>query len=540
ERVVAEVERREVDAVAVCFLFSYMDDRHERAMAEALARRLPGTPVTRSSEIAREFREYPRTATTALNAALRPVVGRYLLRAQASLRGLGMRAPFLIMQSNGGSVPAERADREAHRLLLSGPTAGVAGAIALGARHGIDRLISLDMGGTSLDVCLIRDGVPPVVPSQVIEAHPILASAVDVVTVGAGGGSIASVDAGGRLRVGPESAGADPGPAAYGRGGKEATLTDAHVVVGALGPTLAGRLALDAEAARDAIGRVGDELGLALEDAAEGVIAVAMAHVVRALRRVSVERGVDPADYTLVAFGGAGPLHAARLLREMRLGGVVVPAHPGLFSAAGLVATDLRIDESQTVLRALGPGSLDDVAAWYREAGRRIVARFREDGIPRSRVRLVASADCRYLGQGYELSVPIRGPGPASLARLRKDFHAIHARTYGHVNPEEEVELVTLRLSGLGALGRPEAITLPAGGPEPPREAVVERREVVLPGAGRRRRVTVLRRELLRARNRIQGPAIVEEMDSTTVILPGQEARVDRSGDLWIREVDRR
>jgi N-methylhydantoinase A len=223
----------------------------------------------------------------------------------------------------------------------------------------------------------------------------------------------------------------------------------------------------------------------------------------------------------------------------MRLGGVVVPAHPGLFSAAGLVATDLRIDESQTVLRALGPGSLADVAAWYRETGRRIVARFREDGIPRSRVRLVASADCRYLGQGYELSVPLRGSGTASLARLREDFHAIHARTYGHVNPEEEVELVTLRLSGLGALGRPEAITLPAGGPEPPREAVVERREVVLPGARRRRRVSVLRRELLRARNRIQGPAIVEEMDSTTVILPGQEARVDRSGDLWIREVDR-
>lgn len=541
-RVVEEVAHREPEAIAVCLLFSYMNDAHERRLGEALSARFPDVPITLSSSIAREFREYPRTATTALNAGLRPIVGGYLLRARDRVQELGMTHPFLIMQSNGGSVPAERADREAHRLLLSGPTAGVAGTIALGERCGLNRLISLDMGGTSLDVCLIRDGVPPVTPMEEVDTHPILAPSVDVVTVGAGGGSIATVDAAGRLRVGPQSAGADPGPAAYGRGGKEATLTDAHVVVGALGGErpLAGRLALDVEASREAVGRVAEDLGLGLEEAGEGIIAVAMANVIRALRRVSVERGVDPGDYALVAFGGAGPLHAGRLLREMRLGSVVIPTHPGLFSAAGLVAADLRIDESQTVLRALDPSSFGELSSWYRDARGRITAQLREDGIPRSRIRLVGSADCRYLGQGFELQVPLRGLTKPALGKLAEDFHELHGRTYGHVARDEVIELVTLRLSGFGGLDRPEAPPIRSGGRQPARDAVIGRREILLPGARTRRRVSVLAREALRARNVVSGPAIVEEMDSTTLILGGQEAKVDRHGNLWIREGSRR
>ncbi|MEX0988952.1 MAG: hydantoinase/oxoprolinase family protein [Actinomycetota bacterium] len=538
ERIVEEVARHEPEAIAVSLLFSYMNDAHERRLGEALERRFPDLPITLSSAIAREFREYPRTATTALNAGLRPIVGSYLLRARDSLRELGVRQPFLIMQSNGGSVPAERADQEAHRLLLSGPTAGVAASIDLGARHGIDRLIALDMGGTSVDVCLIADGVPPVTSMEEVDTHPILAPSVDLVTVGAGGGSIASVDAAGRLRVGPDSAGADPGPASYARGGKEATLTDAHVVVGTLGgeTPLAGRLALDVEAGREAIGRVAEDLGLEVDEAGEGIIAVAMAHVVRALRRVSVERGVDPSDYALVAFGGAGPLHAGRLLREMRLGSVVVPRHPGLFSAAGLVAADLRIDESQTVLRTVEPGETDELAAWYRAAAKRVTVQLREDGIPKTKIRLVGSADCRYLGQGFELQVPLRGLTPAALRRLVGDFHELHERTYGHVARDEAVELVTLRLSGFGGLPRPERLPVASGGRDPVRGAVVGARQVRLPGGRRRGKVPILAREELRARNRIVGPAIVEEMDSTTVLLPGQTATVDRDGNLWIRE----
>ncbi|HXF74227.1 MAG TPA: hydantoinase/oxoprolinase family protein [Actinomycetota bacterium] len=540
-RVVGEVRSRGPQAVAVCLLFSYVDDRHERALGRALSAALPGVPVSLSSEIAKEFREYPRTATTVVNAGLRPVVGRYLLEAAGSLERLGVRGPLLIMQSNGGSVPAERAEREAHRLLLSGPTAGVAGAIALGARHGTPRLISLDMGGTSLDVCLVRDGVPPVVPAHRVDVHPILAPSVDVVTVGAGGGSVVTVDASGRLRVGPRSAGADPGPACYGRGGQEATLTDAHVVAGTLGPEtlLAGRLRLDPDAAARAVEGVAARLGLGLGETAEGIVAVATAHVVRALRRVSVERGIDPAAYSLVAFGGAGPLHAGRLLRELRIGAVVVPPHPGLFSAAGLVAADLRIDESRTLLRVLEEVVLGEVATWYREARARVVAQLRADGIPRERIRLVGSVECRYLGQGYELAVPLRGLDGRSLRRLSQDFHALHARTYGHHHPSEAVEVVTLRLSGFGALPRPEPPRVPRGRRDPSWEAGLGAREVLLPGERRGRRVPVFRRDLLRSGNRVVGPAIVEEMDSTTLVLPGQEAIVDGCGDLWLRETGR-
>jgi N-methylhydantoinase A len=537
-RIVKEVAARAPEAVAVTLLFSYVNDRHERLLEDALRARLPSTPISVSSSVAREFREYPRTATTVLNAGLRPVVGRYLLRARQRLRDLGADAPFLVMQSNGGSVPADRADREAHRLLLSGPTAGVAATIALGERVGVDRLIALDMGGTSLDVCLIEDGVPPVTPSQTVDVHPILAPSVDVVTVGAGGGSIASVDAAGRLRVGPQSAGADPGPASYGRGGKDPTLTDAHVVAGALGgdTRLAGRMPLDVEAGRAAVGRVADALGMGVEEAGEGIVAVAMAHVVRALRRVSVERGLDPAGYTLVAFGGAGPLHAGRLLRELRLGGVVVPPHPGLFSASGLVAADLRIDDAQTVLRTFDAADAEDLVTWYREASSRARRQLLEDGVPARSIRVMGTVDCRYLGQGFELPVPVGAMTPREVGRIGEAFHDLHERTYGHANRGEPVELVTLRLSAFGAVASPATSDLPRGGWRPPAAASAGTRTVLLPGSRRPRRVPVLRRDALRARNRIEGPAIVEEMDSTTMVLPGQAVRVDAFGNLWLGE----
>ncbi len=538
QRAVRAAARQHPEAVAVAFLFSYLDDRHERAVREALAARLPEAPVALSSEVAREFREYPRTATTALNAALRPVVGRYVLHAWSGVKELSPTSSFLVMQSNGGSLPAERADQEAHRLILSGPAAGVTGAVALGSRYGLDRLISLDMGGTSLDVCLVRDGLLPIQPLQLIEDHPILAPAVDIVAVGAGGGSIAHVDAAGGLKVGPQSAGADPGPAAYGLGGKEPTVTDAHVVVGTLGEEtpLAGRLALDVGAAGEAVSRVGVPLALDLDAAAEGVIAVATAHLVRALRRVSVERGVDPREYILVAFGGAGPMHAGRLLGELHLTAVIVPPHPGLFSAAGLVSADLRLDESQTVMEILEPPSLDELAAWYREARARLADRLRQDGIPRTRIRLVASADCRYLGQGYELSVPLSGPSRGGLARLESAFHELHAATYGHAGHGNPIEVVTLRLSAFGAFTRPDPPLIRSSGPEPDREALAGRRDVLLPGGRRRLPVPVYRREGLAAGNRLIGPAVVEEMDATSLILPGQWGEVDRYGSLWIRQ----
>jgi N-methylhydantoinase A len=537
QRVVDEVEQREPEAVAVAFLFSYLRDDHERRVAEAVRAALPDQPVTASSEITREFREYPRTATAVVNAGLRPIVGRYLERAAEGVRGSGAEAPFLVMQSNGGCVPAARAAREAHRLVLSGPTAGVTGTIALAERHGLDRVVSFDMGGTSLDVCLVHKGVPPTTSTQVVDDHPVLVPSVDIVTVGAGGGSIASVDRAGRLRVGPESAGADPGPAAYGKGGEEATLTDAHVVAGILGDDpLAGRLRLDRAAGERAVAAVAVPLGLDPLAAAEGIVAVATAHSVRALRRVSVERGLDPRDFTLVAFGGAGPLLAGRVMAELGLAAVVVPSHPGLFTAAGLMAASVRIDDAQTVLRALDNDLVPELLAWYREAMARLIAQLREDGIARRRVRVVASADCRYEGQGYELELPLGSVSAASIRRLRRTFDDRHATMYGHADPRAGLEVVTLRLSAFGDLERHEATDVPRGSRAPLAEAKVGQRRAKLAGS-RARSVPVYRRDLLRARNAVDGPAIVVEMDSTTVVRRGQSATIASDGSLWLRRV---
>jgi N-methylhydantoinase A len=536
DRVVGEVGRRNPEAVAIAFLFSYLRDDHERTLADALRSALPGVPVTASSDVAREFREYPRMATAVVNAGLRPIVGRYVEDAAAGVAGLGVTAPFLVMQSNGGCVPAERAEREAHRLLLSGPTAGVAGTIALADRHRLDRVIAFDMGGTSLDVCLVQDGVAPTTSRQVVEDHPIIVPSVDIVTAGAGGGSIATVDRAGRLRVGPQSAGAEPGPAAYGRGGTEATLTDAHIVAGILGPTpLAGRLPLDPDAAHRAVERTGKGLGLDPVEAADGIIAVATAHSVRALRRVSVGRGLDPRGFSLLAFGGAGPLLAGRVLEELGLASVVVPPHPGLFSAAGLLAASLRIDEAQTVLRPLIPELAPELLAWFRDARDRLVAQLVADGIARSRTRVVASADCRYEGQGYELELPLGELSARGVTGLPRAFADRHAAMYGHADPREAVEVVTLRLAAFGDLERAAPAALRRGSAAPPAEARAGTLAARLPGMGRRSKVPVFHREGLRARNRIDGPAIVEQMDSTTVIGARQAATVDAEGNLWLR-----
>jgi N-methylhydantoinase A len=538
DRVVSEIAERQPAAVAVSFLFSYLDSRHEDALAQALAKRLPEVPVTVSSAVAREFREYPRTATAALNAGLRPVVGGYLAQLRSRAARLGVDAPLLIMQSSGGCLPAERADGEAHRLVLSGPAAGVAGAVALGAGYGLRRLVSLDMGGTSLDVCLVRDGVPPVTPTQSVGDDPILCPSVDIVTAGAGGGSIAWVDRAGRLRIGPQSAGASPGPAAFGRGGDRSTVTDAHVVAGTLpaDAPLAGGLTLDAGAARRAVAETGGQLGLGAEDAADGIVQVAVAQMTAALRRVSVERGIDPREYTLVAFGGAGPLHAGLLLREAGLGGVLVPRYPGLFAAAGLVSADLRIDESSTVLRVLEPPLLPGLASWYRRSAARLTGQLRRDGIRAGRIRVLASADCRFVGQGYELNIGVAPVTQRGLASLAARFRARHLQTYGHTDPAQQVEVVTLRLAAVGALPRPEPAALPRGGAAPPPEAQTGRVRARMPGERAPRTVPLYDRDALLAGNRVPGPAIVHQLDATTLVLAGQRARIDSRGSLWLEE----
>jgi N-methylhydantoinase A len=313
------------------------------------------------------------------------------------------------------------------------------------------------------------------------------------------------------------------------------------VVAGILGPSpLAGRLDLDAEEAERAMAKVAEALDLDPLRAAEGVIAVATAHSVRALRRVSVERGLDPRGFCLVAFGGAGPLLAGRMLEELNLSSVLVPSHPGLFSAAGLMAANVRIDDAQTVLRSLDDVLVPDLLAWYRASRERLLTRLFEDGIPRSRIRAIASADCRYEGQGYELELPLPSITRAGVAGLGNAFGERHRAMYGHADPRETVEVVTVRLSAFGDLDRHEPVTIRRGTRTPPAEARTGERRALLHGLGRPRRVPVFQRELLRARNVVEGPAIVDQMDSTTVVGPGQRATVDAEGNLWLRAGDGR
>ncbi|WP_280830436.1 hydantoinase/oxoprolinase family protein [Mycolicibacterium frederiksbergense] len=534
-RVVEQVLEHQPQAIAVSLLFSYVNPDHENRIGERLRAALPGVPISLSSDVIREFREYPRTATTALNAALRPVVSNYLASATAGLAATGVNSPLQVMQSNGGCVPAQRAAEQAHRLLLSGPAGGVAGLLRSAREHGLRDVISLDMGGTSVDICLVRDGRAPYATAQVINDHTVLAPTVDIQTIGAGGGSVAWVDRTGRLRVGPRSAKAVPGPACYLRGGTEPTLTDAHVVLGSLGTEqLAGGLTLDREAARTAMATIAEPLGMSIEQAAESVVAIAMAHMTRGVRKVSVERGLDPRQFTLFPFGGAGPLHAGLLLRHLGLHSVVVPLRPGLFSADGLLAAGIRVDDAQTVLRVGTEEVLATIAQWVSERGEVLRSQILADGAQPDSARTQVVVDCRYLGQGYEIPVTIDDDQIGELDVLVKLFHAAHEELYGHASADEPVEIVTVRLAGTGDLAdvTTPAVAVSTGSAD---RAELGRRIVHVPGEGPRD-TPVFDRDRLAPGDRVDGPAVIAQMDSTTLLLADQIAEVAANLDLVITE----
>jgi N-methylhydantoinase A len=540
-RVVRAVRRRRPRSVAVALLFSYASNTHERRLADALRHAMPEVPVTCSSDVAREFREYPRTATTAVAAGLRPVLDRYIARAETAAHEMGVRAPLMVMESSGGVLPAGRAAQEPHRLVLSGPAAGVGGAIELGGRIGIRDCLTLDMGGTSVDVALVRDGRAPTVSTQRHDGTPLLAPAVDIVTAGAGGGSIAWLDPVGALRVGPASAGAVPGPACYGFGGRLPTVTDAHVVAGSLGETtlLAGSLRPDRRRAVAAIETLAGPLGLSVDAVAEGILTIVTANVASAFRRVSLERGVDPRGLPLVAFGGAGPLHAGRLVRELGLAEAIVPPAPGLLSAAGLVGADLRHDDALTVLVRLDDADWRALVAWYREATASLRRRLVRDGVARGSQEVSGSVDCRYVGQGYEIGVPLETIDVRGMRAVVDAFHREHETRYGH-RSTDPVEAVTLRVSVVGRLAHPEVPFVGSRGRTTPvPDARLAERSLVVPGSTSRVAASVWRRERLLPGNRIAGPAIVEQLDATTVVLPGQDAVVGALGELHVGEIRR-
>ena len=535
ERIAEQMSGRGVESVAVSLLFSYTNPDHERSVQSILSSKLD-VPITLSSEVLPEFREYERTMTVVVNAALRPVIGSYMERLEGEGRKLGLNREWHIMQSNAGIISSRSAQNQPVRIILSGPAAGVEGARFIGKQAGLPNVITLDMGGTSCDVSLVNDGNITATTEGCIAGYPIKVPMVDVHTIGAGGGSIAWIDKGSALRVGPRSAGADPGPVCYGKGGYEPTVTDAQLALGRLNQdSPVGEMeGLDLEAARKAIREmVSEPLGMSLEEAAQGILAVAEANMERAIRVISVERGHDPRQFALLAFGGAGPLHGASLAARLGIGQVLVPETAGVLSALGLLQTDLAHEYVQSVVQEVGKLRIVEVIRMYdllKEQGRREVL---QDGVPEERIRYQPSLDMRYVGQSHELNLrfPCSEVTPGGFSRLVQKFHEEHQQVYGHASPGEPVELVNLRLRVVGLMERIEFRRVGkkhTGGVQPssrqvhfPKEGWVETR--------------VLERDSLAVGVLLEGPAIIEGSESTVAIPPGWQAFVDEFGNLIMK-----
>jgi N-methylhydantoinase A len=501
------------EAVAICLLFSYLEPGHERHIAEHLRSELPGVHVSASHEVLPRFREYERCSTTAIDAYLSPLLGRYLGRLEEAAGSAGLPSP-LVMQSSGGVASAEEAARAGAWSVLSGPAGGAIGAGLLAQLCGDGNALGFDMGGTSCDVCVVEDGEVKRTDSRTIAGRVIQLPMVDVHTVGAGGGSIGWRDGGGALRVGPRSAGAEPGPACYGRGGSEPTVTDANLMLGRLAADsrLAGDVALDASAAEEAIGPLASSLGLGPIEAAEGIVRIANQEMVRALRVVTVERGIDPRRFALLPFGGAGPMHAAEIAAELEISRILCPRAGGVLSALGLCASDRRRDTARTVMLAGEDFTAARVAAAVEELAAEL------GGDPDATAEV--TYEMRYAGQAFEL--PVNGSTQPDPADLAERFAAAHERLYGHRDPEAEVVLVHIRLAMIVSGARPRP-TAAAG--------TVERNSRRVRFDGEWVETPILRGEPS-AGIEAEGPVIFELPQSTFVVPPGWTATVDQAGTI--------
>jgi len=515
-----------VAAVAVCFLYGFVAEAHEALAADILAQEFPAAFASISHAVAPEFREFERMSTAVVNGYLGPVMQSYIQRLGDRLTGLGLTATPHLTQSNGGVISFEQAARLPVRTVLSGPSTGVVGAREVGRQAGLTELITFDMGGTSTDVALLSGGECRLASEAVVHGYPIKAPMLDIHTVGAGGGSIAFIDSGGLLKVGPASAGADPGPVCYGLGAVEPTVTDANVVLGTLNPSflLGGRMAVRHDLAVASIAALAERLGLEMMETAQGIVSVVTANMARAIRVISVQRGYDPRDHALIAFGGAGPLHAARLARELEIGRVLVPVSPGVLCAMGLLLTDLRSDFALTRLTALDAAVGEVLEDAFGVLTARAEAWFDSEGIAADARRVVRTVDMRYAGQNYELPIALRDSrGQDDLAAA---FAAAHRRLYGFAADDEPVQLVTFRVEASAVVPKARFVAQQDAGPDAG-GAVIGRRQVWLPEAGGLVDCPVYDRALLRVGNRFAGPAVVEQMDATTVVLPGMTAAVE-------------
>ncbi|MDR7418417.1 MAG: hydantoinase/oxoprolinase family protein [Armatimonadota bacterium] len=523
-----------IESVAVCLLHAYANPEHEVAVERAIAARFPGLHVSLSSDVLPRFREYERASTVVMSAYTRPVVDRYLGSLEQRLAEAGFRGRLSIIQANGGSVPALAIRRHAVKMILSGPAAGVVGATAIAADAGLKDIITFDMGGTSTDVCLVDGGEPKVTSDYKIAGLPLALPMIDIVTVGAGGGSIASIDQGGIMQVGPASAGADPGPACYGRGGHHFTVTDANVILGFIRPHTfyGGRLRLDMDAARAALDRLAAQVGMPPLEAAEGVRRLVNFTMAQAMRLVSIERGHDPRDYAVVAYGGGGPLHAAQLADELGCAQVLVPHNPGIISAFGLLIADTQQDFLVTRIMPAGDATRQTLLETFADLEARARAEFDSYGVPWPTVERGYALDMRYVGQAYELTMPVDDfiSGPATADQLVPRFHEFHRARYGHASSREGVEIANFRLT---AVHRSTVRRVSAAPSVAADRIVVEEAPVRL--NGRERACLFYRRESLPPATAVAGPAVVEEGTATTFVPEGWTGTIDRHGNLFMR-----
>ena len=539
DRMAATVESAGVEACAVCLLFAFLNPEHERRIGAALKSRFPDLYVSLSADVQPEFREYERFSTTVQNAYLQPVLTRYMRRLQTGLAERAPKAAIGINQSSGGLMSIERAADYPVRTALSGPAAGVVGAVHVARLAERPNVITLDMGGTSADVCLIRDYEAGINNEQEVAGFPIRLPMVDIHTVGAGGGSIAWFDRDDLLKVGPDSAGASPGPACYGLGGDRPTVSDANLLLGRLSPggLLGGAMTLDTDAAMRAVGPVAERLAFTPEHAAHGIVAIVVANMVRAIRAISVERGHDPRDFCLLPMGGAGPLHAPDVARALGMGEILVPPAPGILCAQGLVVSDLKEDFVVSGRFAVADAA-DAVEAAVGQLSDRARAWAAESATDAVRHGLQLSFDMRYVGQNFELRVPAgeserldSPPRVPDAAALRRLFFDVHERNYGFHNPDDAVEIVNIRLTARGWLHKPGAtVHDEAVDSKPP--AVSER--PVWFDASAPVATPVFDRRALCPGHVIEGPAVIEQLDATSLVFPGDRARVDRHLNLLI------
>lgn len=535
-QIVEMLKKENIDSLAVCLINSYVNPVHEKQVKLILHEHVPDLAVTLSCEVMPEFKEYERTSTVVANAYVLPKMRYYLNHLKTHLKEMEVPSDLYIMQSNGGIISADTAIETPVRTVLSGPAGGVLAGQMVARNTPFKNLITIDMGGTSLDTALIENGEPQYTTMSEIDGRPIKVPMVEIHTIGSGGGSIAWIDVGGALRVGPHSAGATPGPICYGKGGKEPTVSDANAILGRLNPNaiLGGKMKMDVQAARQIMKeKIADPLGMTVEEAAEGILRVVNANMVRGIRVISIEKGHDVRDFTLMAFGGAGPLHAVDIAEELGCQKVIVPPHPGIACSMGMLMADVRHDYVQTYTSPLSTVNVDELNSLLNNLASEAREELKSEGFTDQNTELRASLDLRYLRQAYEINVPLRDVRVCkeNLNQVAEMFHQLHEKIYGFNRRSEELELINVRMIGVGKIqemktGNTKEMTAKKGVQPIGKRRVYFRHDFV--------DTPIYNRSDLFNGTVITGPAIIEQLDSTILVHPRKEAVVDAHGNIVI------